>query len=361
MAKRIKRVYKVGEIAHLWAAFNRGDNTLDHARSPGLESRATKYAGAVYYSEGDICARQMTAKSKARYVLQIPWRKNGVRHAVGEKNGRFIELPHGAINGRYNSAGEFDNASVFEATDLTPVIPNIVKALIKGNSLRYITEARWLAKQERLSFPALLKEVLDRDETDLIGAEGRAHRQAQERADRLKREQEEAAQRAANDRNPLVRALRAVSQAALACEREARDVMVRAFGWTADLAWLVNGGGPRPVYRYVRDIQSPPTLLRVSGDQIHTSRGATFPAEHGLAAWPFILRAYQMREPWYPKATTGAALGHYRIDSVDADGMVHAGCHHVPFWSVAYAKARLDGWSHEDALTGACGLIEGRA
>ena len=345
MPRRIKRVYPVSEMAHLWAAYNRGDSPLDHARS-GREHEGARFTGTTFYSEGDVSAVQRVAKSRARYVLAVPGCRHGVSDAVAEGNGRLITLPYSSIGTRYASGtlrtSDLDRADL----DLSAV----VKALIAGNALQYVTEARWLARQERLSFPTLLRQVLDDNETTLLSQMVGQHERARKDKERRDQRAREAAERAANDKNPLIRALRGVGAAAHAMHRDARLTWGRVFGWMADLCWLAGADTSRPYYGGYQypDIGRAPTLLRLAGpDNIQTSRGARFSAEHALRVWPFVRRAWERRDYWQPKGTSDAALGHYRVDHVTSDGEVKAGCHVVPFWAVAYAWHCINqpGWT----------------
>lgn len=91
-----------------------------------------------------------------------------------------------------------------------------------------------------------------------------------------------------------------------------------------------------------------PTLLRVNGDKVETSRGAEFPLADGLRALPFI--AWSKRPGGCEHIQSVAAalanpprLGHFRVDRVEPDGTVVAGCHRVPEFAVRWA-ARQAGY-----------------
>lgn len=67
-------------------------------------------------------------------------------------------------------------------------------------------------------------------------------------------------------------------------------------------------------------------MLRLKGDDVQTSWGATFPAEHARRAWPLIRAVYAAGKAW---RTNGhkIPLGHFQVDSIDTDGTLTAGCH----------------------------------
>ncbi len=61
---------------------------------------------------------------------------------------------------------------------------------------------------------------------------------------------------------------------------------------------------------------------------IETSLGARFPLEHARRAFKLIMACRANGQLWTPNGHT-AHLGHYAIDSINANGDVRAGCHIV--------------------------------
>jgi len=72
--------------------------------------------------------------------------------------------------------------------------------------------------------------------------------------------------------------------------------------------------------------------MRVSGDNIETSKGATFPIDHAIKAFK-IVRLCKEREKTMLRETEGHTyhLGHFTIDTIEANGNVKAGCHYVEY------------------------------
>jgi hypothetical protein len=71
-----------------------------------------------------------------------------------------------------------------------------------------------------------------------------------------------------------------------------------------------------------------PTMLRIEGHEVVTSRGARFPiihAKRGLA----LVRAVIARGEDWRRNGQNCRLGHYQLDWIEANGTVHAGCHIV--------------------------------
>jgi hypothetical protein len=69
-------------------------------------------------------------------------------------------------------------------------------------------------------------------------------------------------------------------------------------------------------------------MLRVVGDEVHTSLGARFPVSHAVRGLAFIRRVRESGKQYVRNGHT-IPLGHYAIDRIEPDGMVHAGCHVV--------------------------------
>jgi len=70
-----------------------------------------------------------------------------------------------------------------------------------------------------------------------------------------------------------------------------------------------------------------PTMLRVVGNEIETSRGARFPIEHARHALPLIRKVWESGEGYVRNGHT-IHLGHYAIDKVTSEHVI-AGCHVV--------------------------------
>jgi len=71
-----------------------------------------------------------------------------------------------------------------------------------------------------------------------------------------------------------------------------------------------------------------PTMLRIKGDKIETSKGAEFPVEHGKRAFPIIAELRERGQGWHRNGHS-IHLGHFAIDEIEPNGAVHAGCHIV--------------------------------
>jgi hypothetical protein len=84
-----------------------------------------------------------------------------------------------------------------------------------------------------------------------------------------------------------------------------------------------------------------PTMLRIEGHEVVTSRGARFPilhAKRGLA----LVRAVMARGELWQRNGHRCHLGHYTIDRIEADGKVHAGCHIVAWNEIERLASAID-------------------
>lgn len=78
------------------------------------------------------------------------------------------------------------------------------------------------------------------------------------------------------------------------------------------------------------------TALRIEGEEIVTSKGARVPLSHAIR----ILPAVRSGVP-YQHNGHSIHLGHYRIDSIDAEGNLRAGCHYIKRTEIERIAAQL--------------------
>lgn len=73
---------------------------------------------------------------------------------------------------------------------------------------------------------------------------------------------------------------------------------------------------------------------------IATTLGATISLDHAIRALPLIRRCQVNGEAWETNGHT-VHLGHFKIDRIDRDGTVYAGCHTVTFDEIARIARQL--------------------
>lgn len=93
-----------------------------------------------------------------------------------------------------------------------------------------------------------------------------------------------------------------------------------------------------PTVSYISGI---PPMLRVRDGNVETSLGARFPIEHAVRGLAVIR---QVRESGHEYVHNGHAihLGHYRIDRIEPNGTVHAGCHVVTWDEIKRIAPQLE-------------------
>jgi hypothetical protein len=69
-----------------------------------------------------------------------------------------------------------------------------------------------------------------------------------------------------------------------------------------------------------------PTMLRIKGSEVETSRGARVPMAHALRALSAVRRVVESGQEFIPNGHT-LHVGHYTVDRIEANGTLHAGCH----------------------------------
>lgn len=72
------------------------------------------------------------------------------------------------------------------------------------------------------------------------------------------------------------------------------------------------------------------TLLRVKDDKVETSRGAEIPLPHAKRLWPAIRKVMESGEP-YQHNGHSIHVGEFRIDRIEVDGTLKAGCHTIKY------------------------------
>lgn len=88
-------------------------------------------------------------------------------------------------------------------------------------------------------------------------------------------------------------------------------------------------------------------LLRVIGDEVQTSRGARFPVQHAKRGLALVRSVIARGEDWKTNGHT-LHLGHYKVQSIEANGTVHAGCHVVPYSEIESIAEQLDAYTAVD-------------
>lgn len=79
-------------------------------------------------------------------------------------------------------------------------------------------------------------------------------------------------------------------------------------------------------------------LLRIKGETLETSQGASVPVDHAIKAFRFVKLCRDTKTAWHRNGHT-LHVGQFSIDSIEANGNFRAGCHIIE-WSEAERIAK---------------------
>ncbi len=82
------------------------------------------------------------------------------------------------------------------------------------------------------------------------------------------------------------------------------------------------------------------TMMRIKGDEVQTSMGARFPVEHARKAFKIIARCKRNDVDWVRNGHS-IPVGHFKLDSICANGDVKAGCHFVKWAEIELCAREL--------------------
>lgn len=138
-------------------------------------------------------------------------------------------------------------------------------------------------------------------------------------------------------------AKRAKAQAAEAKKRAKREqelAEARRQLALADFdAWL--RGEEHAVPQEWRSAPDGSAYIRRRGEELQTSQGASVPWEHAVKAFRFIKLCRERGEAFHTNGRT-VRVGHFTVDSIDAEGNMLAGCHYFT-WSEIERLAKAEG------------------
>jgi len=80
-------------------------------------------------------------------------------------------------------------------------------------------------------------------------------------------------------------------------------------------------------FRYIGEI---PTLLRLDGDMIKTSKNAEMPVKFAKNIWQMVKHCKSEKVSFKPNGKTLHA-GHFQVNEIDINGDLKAGCHYIKY------------------------------
>lgn len=93
--------------------------------------------------------------------------------------------------------------------------------------------------------------------------------------------------------------------------------------------------------RYIKHERGNFVFLRINGENIETSQGASFPLSHGIKAWQIMEHCRANKTEFIRNGKT-IHLGHFQIDKIDTFGNVYAGCHFVEYIEIFGIAKKLN-------------------
>jgi hypothetical protein len=355
MAKRVKYVYADNDaIAHLWVGHNLSSEGQDNARNP----RGNFYfRGATIYSYGGHFPIAEFVRNGKKKAIQFTTRSYSVttRKHISEVRGAIrgnSNLP--VFNVYFMHQPPQDNVSDYLAR-INTAIANQAKSRATHNIAGYQRDAldlkaecqRYCAfwKIKTPKFPKI--EALPADFLE-------------------RRKREEETQKKRDAANRALRAAQVKEWDKLNAEKIEKQ-RAAILEWNANSEqhitdWLMGGSLNLPssfshwysTEQNMPVLNEPPTLLRLKGSEVETSRHASFPIEHAVRGLMLVRAVMQRGQDWEANGHT-CKLGLYQISKITADGTVTAGCHVVPWSSIERIAPALDNWAkiaEEESYTG---------
>jgi hypothetical protein len=283
MSKRIRSVYPVDMVAHVWA-----HKSQDFARNPGDN----------FYFRGDTIYSYGSHFPIARHV----------ENKRGESAVLFTTRSYSATTAGHKCmvAGACRHLTVFHVAQVNTTEPRKQFAEYRAQYMALVgkyAKARQRKPEILDSLRGLVEEAnrfaeffgirarltLPNDLTGMV-----AECLAIEKREKSRKQREEAKR-----------------------EREARERVQK---------WVDGESDFCPSFGPIR--------LRVRGDELQTTRGARVPLAHAVKAFRVIKRLHDKGQAYQRNGHT-IHLGHFALDSIDSAGNVRAGCHEVAWEEIA--------------------------
>ena len=313
--KRVKRVVSSGQVPHLW--FHKVQSTAKNSNGslyfdgPTIFSYGSHFPIARHVQSGKKSAVLFTEKD---YSVTTSGHKSAVRSAIPEGTTVF-HVPEVFESDRY--------ASNDHARNLASYVERVADHLAKcararqsyskewehGRAVALREEAREYAKFFRLKLLKIAPiPALDSEEMDAIKA----------------KEAAKSAEKAAQER---IRKAELAKQEAEKAERWRNG---------ENVGHLYNV----PVMLRIRTFGADESVAGEVG-RLETSKGVQVPLSHALRALRFV-RAVVARGEAFVSNGHSFHVGPYKIDRIDVDGTLHAGCHVISYAEIERIAPQLE-------------------
>jgi hypothetical protein len=94
-------------------------------------------------------------------------------------------------------------------------------------------------------------------------------------------------------------------------------------------------------WRMPRIDESNGAFLRIHGDNLETSQGASVPLSHAIRVFQFVKLCRERNQEWNRNGKT-LRVGHFQVDSVNPDGSFRAGCHFISWHEIERVARKHD-------------------
>lgn len=147
------------------------------------------------------------------------------------------------------------------------------------------------------------------------------------------------AKRLAERNTPAYLAKQAAKHAAKLA-REAEATRIARLSYDERMAEWLAGANVRPPYNYNAHGFNF-VALRIKGDTLETSLGATVPLAHAIKVFHAVAQCRATGTTWQRNGHT-LHVGQFQVDRIEASGDFDAGCHHIT-WAECERVAKLAG------------------
>jgi hypothetical protein len=313
--KRQRQVFPSGEIAHLW--YHQTQESARNATSSFYFSGDTIYS---YGSHFPIAHHVQSSKRFAvlfttnDYSVTTSGHKSAVQSAIPEGTVVF-HVPHVFTDDRYASNDHPSNLAdyVQRVADHLAKCARARQSYSKewehGRAVTLREEAREYAKFFRLKLPKI---------APIPALDSKAL------ADIKAREAVKSAEKAAKERER--KAALAKQEAELADRWRKGEVHQSLYNLPIMLRIRTFGADESAQHAVAR---------------VETSRGAQVPISHAIRGLRFVREVVKRGEAFLTNGHT-FHLGHYKIDRIDVDGTLTAGCHVIPYAEIERIAPELE-------------------
>lgn len=327
-----KRVVNSGQVLHLWA--HQAQDSARNGTGSVFFDGATCYSygrhfpmATIHKRGGNTLVLATTATYSVTTAKHLGWMRRAVSH-----------LPSVAVPD-VNPAG-----LAAHKANLADIGKRIAAQLGKAKRAMRVCNVEWRAEDARrlatdaavyAAFFGMRGKVPAFPEADFAAAleRARAIESPDPVRDAKRFKAREARERARTARLDKLRA------------QVIADNAADAEAWRAGTASRLNPG--MAYYRLSRADRRAlgyhpfPVMLRVNGDEIETSKGARIPLDHAPRIWRLIESVRAAGREYVSNGHSERA-GQFKIDRIDADGTLHAGCHVIEYAELARMAATLN-------------------